>query len=419
MPTLGSYPYSQLQRILNTRIHGRRTNLTSGESGDTNVERDLVNDAVRISISEIEFRGNIRRVSLSPTLMENQYDYALPADVKADNIIDFSPQVTDTRDEFDEFHFVTPEEFDRRKNIERGIFTILNDDLTRTLRVSADVEDETAEVSSLEDTDWRTFDSVSVNDSDVKVDNDDYTEGAGAIRFQTDTSDSTDSVIGIQNRNITAFDISAFLARGSAFFDGKLVTADTGIHQVTLRLGSDSNNYYQISDSNQNDCTPFQTGWNRIRVDFQNKTTVGTPVDTAIDYAALFWSRDTTTVALLHLNDTDWAFDNLFLKRGRYYDISYYTRYVWQDTAFGLSENSANDSATLMVQNDELDVIMNKMAELASNYLRDSADEKKYSDKYEKSKQIYLMKNPSQSRVLTTSRYNFITDQDSAIELDS
>lgn len=412
MPQLGTYTYALFQRILNTKIHDRRTNLIVT---DSNTERDLINSAVRITMSDLEFRGNIRESVLTPNLMNNQFDYALPNDVKADNIIDFRPQVTDSRDEFETYDFVPPEEFDRRKRFEKGIFTILNDDLTRTLRISADIESETIDISNMEDTNWRTFDSTSVNDSDVKVDNDDFTEGNGAIRFQTDTTDSTDSVVGIQNTRITQFDISAFLARGSAFVDAKLAVADTGIHQISLRLGSDSNNYYQLSDSTQNDCTAFTAGWNKIRFDMQNKSVIGTPADTAIDYAALFWSRDTTTTALLHLNDTDWGFDNLILNRGKYYNISYYTRYLWQDTAFGLSENSSNDSQALLVQNDEFELIMLKAAELASNFLRDEKDEAKYNNDYEKAKTKYLMKNPSQSRIMTTTRYNFIHDrQDSA-----
>jgi hypothetical protein len=419
MPTLGTYNYSLLQRILNTKLHGKRANLTSGVSGDTNVERDLINSAVRITLSDLDFRGNIRESVLTPNIMDNQWDYALPADVKADNIIDFRPQNTDSRGVYETYDLVSPEEFDRRKRVEKGIFTILNDDLTRILRISADVEDNTLQVSAMEDTAWGTWDTDGVNDSDVKVDNDDYIEGTGSIRFQTDTTDSTDSTIGIQNDSITPFDISTYLARGSAFVDAKLTTADTGIHQISLRLGSDSGNYYQINDSNQNDCSPFVSGWNKIRWDFQNKTTTGTPVDTAIDYAAIFWSRDTTTTALLHLNDTDWGFDDLKLKRGKYYNLSYYTRYVWQDTAFTLVENSSHDSYALLLQNDEVEVAMAKAAELASLYLRDNEDVKYYRDEYEKLKTAYLMKNPSQSKILTTTRYNFIHEEDSVNNNDS
>lgn len=423
MATRSIYDYATIQRLLNTKIHGRRSNLTSGESGDTNVERDLINSAVRIAMSDVDFRGNIREALLTPNLMDNQYDYALPVDVKADRIIDLRPQNTDSRGEFETYDLLTASEFDRRKRVEKGIYTITNDDLTRVLRVSADIEDETTVIDEMntknsQDT-WIALDTDSVNDSDIKTDADDFIQGTGSIRFQTDTTDSTDSTVGIQNRGLTQFDISAYLARGSAFVDAKLTTYDTGIHQVSLRLGSDSNNYYQMSDSNQNDCSAFVSGWNKIRWDFQNKTTTGTPADTAIDYAALYWSRDTTTTALLHLNDTDWAFDYLILKRGKYYNLSYYSRYVWQDTAFALSENSTNDTHALLVQNDELELIMSKAAELASQNLRDYDDVKYFQEEYKRLKDDYLMKNPSQASVLTTSRYEMGSLQDKVNENDS
>jgi hypothetical protein len=405
-PTRSTYDYSLITRVLNGKIHGRLGNLASGDTGtDSNMTRDIVNSAARIAMAEVDFRGNIREAVLTPNLTDNQYDYVLPTDVKADRIIDLRPQATDTRGEFETYNLVSPEEFDRRKQVERGIYTILNDDLTRVLRISSDVDNQELEVSSLEDSAWTTFDSDAVNDSDVKVDNDDYTEGNGSIRFQTDTGDTTDTAVGIQNDSLATFNISSYLARGQAFVDAKLTVADTGIHQISLRVGSDSSNYYQISDSNQNDCTPFVAGWNKIRFDLQNRTTAGTPVDTAIDYAAIFWSRDTTTATLLHLNDTDWGFDNLILKRGKYYLLSYYTNRVWQDTAFSLVENSTHDSHALLVQNDEFELIVHKAAELASQYLRDYEDAKYYAQEYQRLKQEYLMRNPSQAGVLTTTRY--------------
>lgn len=418
MPTRGIYSYSQLQRELNVKIHGRRTNLMSGDTGDSNIERDLINSAVRIVLSELDMRGALRETSLAPALMDFQYDYALPFDVKGDKIAGLRPQ-SDTRSEHESYDPVSPDEFDRRKRVERSIFTIINDDLTRGLKVSADIESESVQVSTMEDTNWRTFDTDGVNDSDVKVDNDDFIEGNGSIRFQTDTTDSTDSTVGIQNRIITPFDVSGYLARGFAFVNARLTVADTGIHQISLRIGSDSGNYYQISDSNQNDCSTFQAGWNKIRFDMANKTTTGTPADTAIDYVALFWSRDTTTTALLHLNDTDWGFDNLTLKRGKYYNLSYYSRYAWQDTAFALVENSTHDSYALLLQNDEVEVVMTKAAEIASGYLRDYEDVKYYAGEYQRLKSEYQMSNPSQALILTSHRYTFGSLENYPNEIDS
>jgi hypothetical protein len=405
------YDYTILQRILNTKLHGKRANLTSGTDGDTNVERDLINSGVRIAISEIDFASTAKEQVLTPSFMDNQYDYATPSDLKRDAIISFRPQNTDSRGEFETYDIVPFDEFDRRKKVESGIATLFSNNLNKVMRVSADIDDKTQVVSTMEDTNWNAL-STSVNDSDVKVDNDDYLEGNGSIRFQTDTTDTTDSKVGVENSAISAFDISQYLARGSAFVDAKLTTADTGIHQISLRIGSDSDNYYRISDSTQNDCSAFVSGWNKIRFDFQNKTAVGTPADTAINYAALYWSRDTTTAALLHLNDTDWGFDNLILKRGKNYLLNYYTKNVWQDTALALTENSANDSHALLLDNDELEIVMLKVAELGSQYLRDYEDAKYYHDEYQRMKQEYLINNPSQAMVMTSTYHYFGSLQD-------
>lgn len=406
MPTRSSYPYSLIRRILNTKVHGRITNITSGDTSDTDLERDLINSAVRIAISDIDFRGNIRESVLTPNLMDNQYDYALPTDVKADAIIDIRPQVTDSRGEFESYNLVPPEEFDRRKKVEKGIYTILNDDLTRVLRVAADVEDETQVISELDgandpDT-WEGFGGTL--DANVDTEGDDFIQGNGAVRF-SDTalnaaSGLTDTSLGIENRNLGSFDVSPYLSRGSFFVYGRLDTGDSSIQTIYLRLGSDSNNYNQFSDSVQNDCSAFQSGWNLLRLDASSRVTTGNPVDTAIDYAAVFWGRDSGT----HL-DTDFAFDYLVAKRGKYYLLSYYTRNMWQDTALTLAENSTHDSHALLVQNDELEVILAKAAELASGYLRDEQDRNYFRQEYELLKQRYRMSHPSQAGVMTSTRY--------------
>src|SRR3989304_1045041 len=405
MPTQSTYNYLLLRRILNTKIHG---NLAILNANDTNIERDLINSSVRIALSEIEFRGNIREVLLTPNLMDKQWDYELPNDVKADNIIGLSPQNTDSRSEFETYDLVPSDEFDRRKKIEKGIFTIVNDDLTRKLRISADVEDETLVISDLDNVNdpdtWVGFGNTI--DSNIKTDADNYIQGNGSIRFSDTLARVGDSWIGIQNRNIGTFDISPYLSRGSLFIKGRLDTGDTGIKNINIRLGSDSSNYYTFTDSNQNDCSPFQTNWNTLRLNANSKIVTGTPIDTATNYVAIYWTRDSGT----HL-DTDFGFDYLIAKKGKYYNLSYYTRYIWQDTAFGLAENSSSDAQSLLVQNDELEIIIAKMAELANEYLRNNENVSYYRNQYIELKANYLLKNPVEASVKTSSRYNFIHNE--------
>jgi len=410
MPTRAIYTYSQIQRDLNAKLHGRRKNLvTTGDTvaGDSNLERDLINSGARIAMSEVDFRGNIREITLNPALSDCQWSYDAPNDLKADQIIDFRPQVTDSRGEFETYDPVSREEFDRRKRSEWGIYTVTDDDLTRRIRISANIDNESLQLSSMEDTTWTAYSANSVNDSDVKLDQADYTEGNGGIRWQTDTSDSTDSTVGIQNTDIGAGDLSTYLAGGSVFVDGRLTTYDTGIHSATLRLGTDSSNYYEITDSTQNDCSTFETGWNKIRWDLNNRSTAGTPTDTALNYVALFWNRDTTDTAALHTEDTNWGFDNLQLTKGRQYLLSYYTRNVWQDTDFSLVENSTHDSHALLVQNDEYELILAKIAEVASGYLRDREGQQYYAAEYQRMKQEYMMNNPSEAGVKTYTYHDF------------
>ena len=420
MPVRSNFPYSLVRRIINTKIHGRMTNITSGDTGDTNLERDLINSDVRTAISDIDFRGNIREELLTPNLMDNQFDYALPNDVKADKIIDFRPQVTDSRGEFETYDLITPEEFDRRKKVEKGIYTILNDDLTRVLRVSADIEDETLVISELDglnnpDT-WTGFGGTL--DANVDSEEDDFIQGNGAVRF-SDTalnaaSGITDTSMGIENNSLAAFDVSPFLSRGSFFYYMRLDSGDSSIQTAFLRLGSDSDNFHQFNDSTQNDCSAFQSNWNLVRFDVSSRATTGTPTDTAITYAALIIGRDSAT----HL-DTDFAFDYLIAKRGKFYNLSYYSNTVWQDTAFLLVENSTHDSHAIMVENDELEVITAKGAELASQYLRDDKDVAYWNGEYERLKKAYLMSHPSQANVMTTTNYIFGTLESKPSENDS
>src|SRR3989304_5949665 len=282
MPTQSTYNYLLLRRILNTKIHG---NLAILNANDTNIERDLINSSVRIALSEIEFRGNIREVLLTPNLMDKQWDYELPNDVKADNIIGLSPQNTDSRSEFETYDLVPSDEFDRRKKIEKGIFTIVNDDLTRKLRISADVEDETLVISDLDNVNdpdtWVGFGNTI--DSNIKTDADNYIQGNGSIRFSDTLARVGDSLIGIQNRNIGTFDISPYLSRGSLFIKGRLDTGDTGIKNINIRLGSDSSNYYTFTDSNEN-VSYYRNQYIELKANYLLKNPVEASVKTSSRY---------------------------------------------------------------------------------------------------------------------------------------
>jgi len=63
--------------------------------------------------------------------------------------------------------------------------------------------------------------------------------------------------------------------------------------------------------------------------------------------------------------------------------------------------------------------VLAKCAELASQYLRDENDMKYFASEYQRLKQEYLMRNPSQASVLTTSYYQFGSLKNKPSEQDS
>jgi hypothetical protein len=54
-----------------------------------------------------------------------------------------------------------------------------------------------------------------------------------------------------------------------------------------------------------------------------NKATTGTPVPTAIDYCALYMTKDSGKIS-----ETDYRFNNLIIGNGTSYNVVYYSKYM-------------------------------------------------------------------------------------------
>ena len=403
----GIYTQANLTDALNGRTHQKNSLLASAQT--------LVNQAVREVLGRVDLRGSKRESALAPNLFDNIYDYVAPADLKGQGVIDLILQTG--RSMNDDWSLVTPEYFDRRKKVENNLIAISDDELVRKLRISANVDDETQVIGNLNtvtgdgDT-WAGFGGVT--DSNVKTDADNFIEGSGAVTFMNDTV-VTDTNVGIQNKGLATMSIAG-LTNGTAIFTGRLTLRDNNIKNAYVRIGSDTSNYYQASDSTTEEGNPFQTGWNLVSFDMTSKVTTGTPVDTAIKYAAMFWAKDSAT----HNTDTDNAFDYLILKKGKFANLVYYSKYLWQTTATAAyKENSSATTDTLSIDTEELELIILRAWMLASQELRDYVDYKIAKQEYEEAEAKYKMRYQSEALVLSMPYHYFdsleatITDRDS------
>lgn len=393
-----TYTRTNMRDVLNSRVHGKLSNLI-----DAN---EILNSAVRFVINDADLRGSKRRAILAPNVFDDVYSYTLPTDVKGNKLIDVIPQVKLARKP--DWDLVPEDYFERLKEYRDNLISIADDDLDRRLLISRVVQSKKLVLGEMEsltgdgDT-WVGFGTT--NDSDVKQDQNDYISGNASLRFQDDTADLAGTTVGIQNKGLGATNLSEYLAGGSVFVRGRLTTGDTNITQLNVRLGSDTSNYYAISDSTTNENTPFATGWNLVRLDLSGKTATASPVDTAIDYAAVYWTK----TAGQHINDTNYGFDILIVAKGQIHDLVYYSRYLWQTTGGTYQENSSANTDRINVFNDEFELIITKAWELAAIELRDYDDVKLARVIYDDARIKYELMNPSEAMILLQPSYEFET----------
>lgn len=371
----------------------------------------IANRACRIIGMDCDLRSSKRRTYLTPNLFDDVFDYAAPVSLKGNKIIDIQPQVK--RGKFDDWRLTTYEEFDRNKEDRRvdrygdpidlsnvswkgdAIIAVVDYDMTKRIRVALPVDDKETIIDGLDSIgNWVLFD----DGTNLTIDTDNFIKGSGAINW--DISAVGGTTAGIQNSSLTSFDISIYKTNGSCFI-WAYISSITNLTNFILRIGSSSSNYYYITITTNNEGLAFQNGWNLLRFDFVNKSTQGTPTDTACVYCALYMTKDGAKIS-----ETDYRFDNLILKQGNYYYVVYYSRYLWQSNAGVYLENSTASTDYLNCETDEYDLIILKTAELTERNAGNFDEANMLKEEYDRKTMQYRQQYPSEALMLTSTYFN-------------
>lgn len=382
------YTRTMLKASLNARLHGK-----IGRLVDAN---ETINRGVKEAFSETDFRSSKRVSSSPPNLFDEVYDYSAPVDLKGQKIIDIDPQVERGDDEW---HLVTPEEFARRKTIEDFLVAVRDADGLVRLKISRHVDDTTLIVATLDALSYNGANWALFGDgTNLRTDADNYVKGNGAVRW--DISAAAGTTAGIQHTSLPTFDLTDYLSAGSVFV-WAWITSTTGLTNYKIRLGSDGSNYYEMTATTTNEATAFRVGWNLIRFDFSAKTTTGSPVAASCDFAAVFMTKTTGKVSEL-----DYRFDHIMVKRGKLHDTHYYSAFPWQNSSGTYLEESTSDNDYLNVRADEYNIILEKCVEAAGNDAREYDDAAMAAKKYSEKRTMYLMDNPSEALLLTSTYHD-------------
>lgn len=384
------YTRTYLKARLNARIKGK-----IGVLADAN---ETCNEAVRFVVGDIDIRSMRRQTPLSPPLFKNIFEYVCPNDLKDYKIIDIDPQ-TDRRQ--NAYELVPFEEFGRRRDL--NTVAISDNDFIRKILVNAHW------VNGI-DTTISTLDTVTAgggtwvafgDGTNLTADSDNYVRENGSINW--DISGAGGTTAGIQNTGLANFDLTSFLGGNGSVFVWHYITSVTNITNLILRIGSSSSNYYQKTVTSRADGTAFANGWNLIRFDLTSLTTVGSPVNASCNFVAIYMTKTSGKI-----NETDYRFDSLILKKGEIHNVVYYSKFGWQSSSGAYKENSTTDTDLLNVDTTEFGLMLEKAVEIAGEEVDEIDASNRAAKRYGEMKKSYTMSNPSEAKLMISTYADFI-----------
>lgn len=394
------YTRAYLLSRINAGIQGKIGMIISKE--------DLANEVVREVNNRLDLVPTRRKASLVPGLFDNDYDYQCPVDLNTYSIIDI-PQQAKRSD--GEFFFIPSQQFNVRKPL--GAIAIDDFNGTRVLKIASRVNSKKIVLSPLSgltsNGTWALFgDAVT-----LAADTDDFILGSGSIKFNISAAGGVTA--GIQTSNLNAFDITAYLGGFSSIFTNAKINSIVGLTNYILRIGSDSSNYYQITVTARNDGTAFIAGWNPLRFDLKNMTTVGTPVNTSMKYAALYMTKLGSKIS-----ESDYKFNYLQIATGSPADVEYYSKYGWIDGVTGAyKQDSTDDSDLIVADNNEVNLFIKMGRKMAADEIDIAAPGRNPMLKvqellkdYTDAENMYKMEYPSESKVMTSEYYDYSNRDD-------
>jgi len=353
----------------------------------------LHNRTARALINDIDPIETVKKVLTTTPLFNQVWDYACPADLKGNRIIDISPQYCRYPGQIISQTFNQPFDIDRNLCAAPSEFTIQWNNQVKTIRIndtslpSGIVLDTCDAVNT-----WTTGGTA----SNLTENNLNYANGSGSLCFNVTTGTGF-----ISETLPEQIDMSSQLNQASLFYYLYLPLGSS-LTSTEIRWGSSSSDYYSCISTATNEGNAFATGWNLIRGDWVNATVVGTPVDTAINYLYIG-----VTVSA---NLTGVCVDNIVSNMGLYRTIEYYSKYMFRNANTGVfQETTTNTSDLINLDTDSYNLYFNLLAFYAAQQLQglDAMfyDANFFKGEYEAGKAKYAARQPSQVQKVRQNYY--------------
>ena len=223
-------------------------------------------------------------------------------------------------------------------------FAIERKDLAQYLVVNFNPKYSATILESCENTangSW-SLDTTNSDATNFTIDEVEFKAGNASFNFDIDVSQSSNNRATLETSAArTIADLSTFEDLGSVVLWIYIPVKDY-INSFTVYLGTDSTNYWSGAATSASDVSgnAWVSGWNRIRVDWEDMTKTGSPTSTAVDYM-----RFDMNYATAQGDDTDFRIDDIKIVRPEKLDFHYESTYIGRSsTAANISEfSSVND----------------------------------------------------------------------------
>ena len=286
----------------------------------------------------------MRNSTLSDTVHGDLNDYDLPSDFLS--LVDLLPQ--DNRELWDNAFRRYAGKFDLEKAIRNRTISIEGSEGTKIIRINwksrAPKVQHTMDSLTSNGT-WSAVATASGLFADTIV----KRKGNASTRF-----DVTASGDGIDNDDMGAIDLTDEDEVGDLLLD-LYIKNSTDLANFTSITGIWGNNlssayWTGVAQTTRADGTALSVGWNPIKIPWSTATETGTVAPATVDSLKFTIAR---TAAI-----TDLRIDNVRFSIGRAFDIKYYSKFLFKNSAGTWISLPTTDDDTVMVDNDGLPIFL-------------------------------------------------------------
>ena len=160
-------------------------------------------------------------------------------------------------------------------------------------------------------------DTVNSDATNVTLDSNEFKEGNASLNFDIDVSQSGNDLATVYNSTRKASDFTNYenLASWLMWF---YIPDSTDITSISIKWGSSTSAYWLNTTTTDIGGNALADGWNRLRIDWESSSMVGSPDVSDITYIAI-----SVNYAGTQVDDTDFRVDELILSRPETLELTY------------------------------------------------------------------------------------------------